>query len=886
MTRRLLRALFPRSLGEAHRDAIVRSVEDAFTDGSRLPTVRARAWWRLGVVTDLVKTAWLERCTVVRRRLVGGDVKTSQGPRRRELLMEPLLADLRYALRSFRRAPGITGIAVVTLALGIGATTGMFSIVHGVAFRPLPFEDPERLVMIRGRWPVRDVVNAAISEGNLADFRRHTTAFQDFAAIQLGSVPIGDGKGDAEQVRVGVVSSSFFDVLGVRPLLGRTFEEDDSNDTVVIGHGLWQRRFGGRHEVLGERIGVGASTSTIVGVLPAGLTIHIPEQSGVPTSDVAVWKVQSRNLDPVTANRRTYGLRVIARLAAGVSLADAQRQADAVAAEQRRLYADAARVNTQFDVLPLHGEVVGMVQPRLVAFLAAVGMVLLIACANVANLLLVRASSRQAEMSVRAALGAGRRRLLRQLLFESVAIAAAASLLGLMLASTTVTLFLGIEPLDLPRADLIRLDGAAVAVALGLGIVTALLFGTLPAWQASRASLTALLREAGRGAAVSRRRLARSLIVSEVALSVVLLIGAGLLARSFAALAEVPTGFRPEGTVTFRANVAPAVADELAMRLRALPGVLAVGQGSAPLAGQAGRGPFLPDNVAEGDTSSYPAGLRRVVSDGYFEAMGIQLTRGRLFEDRDLQLLAATPPVLRAVIDERLARAIWPDANPVGRRFRQVLGTVQPASWEVIGVVEATRQNSLRGDEPGTMYLLGRGLPQFVVHTALPPEDLVGTVRRELADLAPGVPMYEAQTMRAYLDRALAPDRFTMTMVAVFASVALLLAALGLYGVLSHGVGQRIREMAIRTALGAPRGTVVGLVVRDGLRLTIAGVAIGSVAAVGVSRVLSAWLYGVAPDDPLTIAAVAAMLIVVSLLASGLPARRAARLEPAAILHD
>jgi len=778
-------------------------------------------------------------------------------------------------------------VAIATIALGIGANTAIFSVVNSVMLRPLPFEDPDRLVMVRGRWPVRGVDKAGISTGNLADFIRDTTAFEEFAALALGAVPISDGTGDPEQVRVGFVTPNFFSVVGINAALGRVPQADDANETVVISDEFWRRRFGADPEILGKTLRLGDPPSTITGVLGPGLIIDIPEQIGVPTIDTQVWRVNNWDLNPDSARRNGYGLRAFARLKPGATLAQAQQQADAVAEYSRANFADAARVNTQFDVSTVQSQVVDTVSSTLVVFMVAVSFVLLIACANVANLLLVRSRARQQEVAVRAALGAGRARILRQMLLESLVLAVAGAAGGVLLAYGAVRALVWLDPAELPRLHQLGLDGTVLLFSLGLAFATAVIFGLLPALYAARASINTVLRQGGPASTGARVRLGRALIVAEVALSLVLLVGAGLLARSFVSLSQVSPGFDTEGTLTFQAAVIPDRHREFVDKVAALPGVSKVaGMGNIPLRGTPGRGPFVPDTIAEEDTASWPAALRNFVTPGYFEAMGIGLIEGRYFEERDLAVDRTADFGGFVVVDKRLAELVWPGQSAIGRTLLRRPVNQPEGPWRVIGVVEEIHQASLREQEPGMVYYLVSTQRTFVVKTAVPANSLVQPIRAVLAAVAPGTPMHEVRTLGSYVDETLAPERLTMILAVLFATTALLLAAVGLYGVISYTVSQRMREMGVRMALGAQHTDVTRLVVGDGIRVTLVGAVIGLAGAVLVSRALAAWLFIVSPTDPLTYGAITALLVVVSVFACYVPARRAARTDPMVTLKS
>lgn len=877
---RFLLVLLPRTFRRQFGEDIAALFRDRLDEAGDSTQRRLGVW--IQSIADLLQHGTAERLRELR---VSRNFVNSQT--RRRTPMTSLYQDAKIAVRSFAKSPGFLAVSVLTLALGIGASTTIFSIVDSVLLQPLPFEEPDRLVMVRGRWPVRNVEKAGLSPGDLADFIRDTTAFEDFAALTIGTTPLTLEDAETEQRRVASVTPNFFSVLGIQPVLGRGFELSDSEDTVLISHGLWQGQFGGDPSVLGATLRLRGNAHTIVGVLARRLVIHVPERIGAPIIDTDVWRIRNWDLDPSSANRRNYALRVFARLAPGATLERAQQEADWVASEHRRLYDDAARVNTQFDVFTMHSQVVDTVEPILLGFGVAIGFILLIACANVANLLLARAKTREAELAVRAALGAGRGRLLRQLLVESLVLAALAGLVGSALAYGALQLVLLLDPADFPRLEKVDIDGTTLGFSLLLSLATVLLFGLMPAVQSTRASITDALHQGGRGAIGKRKRLGATLIATEVALSLVLLVGAGLLARSFVSLTRVSPGFQTDGTLTFRANLPPEKSTELEQRISELPGVIAVARGNrAPLAGPAARGPFVPDTIAVDDTRGYPASLFAFVTPGYFDAMGIALLRGRVFEQADLSSNGDGTFSRWAVVDERAAASIWPGSDPIGRHVRRVRGSNVDGPSRIVGVVESIRQEGLRDEGPGTIYFLVPSVSSFVVRSNTEPEALIEPIRAELNTVAPESPMYQVRTMQSYVEESLASARLVMVLAGVFAIVALLLAAVGLYGVVSYAVRQRMHEMGIRIVLGAERSTISTLVVGEGVRLALVGVAFGVAASLFLTRLLSGWLYGVTPSDALTYVSITSLLVGVAALACYLPARRAAAAEPSAVLRE
>ncbi|HYT73625.1 MAG TPA: ABC transporter permease [Vicinamibacterales bacterium] len=800
-----------------------------------------------------------------------------------------LRQDLHYAFRRLYKSPGFTCVAVITLALGIGANSAIFSVVHGVLLKPLPYARPDRLV---GVYHVVGGHRAVMSGPNFIDLARTTKSLESMAASTTSRVIL---TGDGEPVRlvVAAVSASLFSVLRATPTLGRAFAADENTpgktNVVILSYGLWQQSFGGDPGVVGRRITLDAVPHDVIGVMPRGFAYPAGRQAWVPLE---------YNGGFVSKQRGAWYLDVIGRLNPGVTPQQAAAEIETLGRGLARQYPD-ANGEIGMTTYPLLEAMVGDLRRAVLILLGAVGFVLLIACTNVANLLLSRTAARGPEMAVRTALGAGRGRLLRQLLTEAVLLSVLGAGLGLLLAEWGVALLVGLKPQGIPRLENVTVDGAVIFFTIAVALMTGIVFGLVPAFAATR-GLSETLKESGRGGMTSRSgaRLRGSLVVTELALAVMLLAGAGLLMRSFTNLAAVDPGFKPEQTLTFELTLPDvryaedeqrlAFFDQLMPRLRALPGVRTSETIMAlPLSGAnfdisftvAGRPPVPP--------AQEPAMEVRVASAGYFASLGIPLQRGREFSERDR---GDTPPVV--VINETAARQYFPHEDPIGRTINLGWGRgkgKRRAGGEVVGIVGDVKDSGLNAPQPAEIFLPYRQWPitsmSVVMKTAVPPASLAAAVKSEVYAVDPNLPVSGVRTFDEVVAESISQPRFYMLLLTMFAGLALALAAIGIFGVLSYAVSQRTREIGIRMALGAQEHSVIGLIVSQAMLLVTAGVALGTVAGLLLSRTLTKMLFSVTPTDPLTFAAVAVLLGAVALLASYLPARRATRVDPVVALR-
>jgi putative ABC transport system permease protein len=813
--------------------------------------------------------------------------------------MTTLLQDVRYGLRVLRQKPGFTLVAVLTLALGIGANTAVFSLVSAVLVRPLKYPEAERLVMLWEDGSAAGFPQDGPSVGNYADWRARNKVFEEMAAVAQRTYDLTGGGGEPEKILALGVTSNFFPLLGAEALRGRLIlpEEDSpgAHRVAVLSHGLWQRRFGGEQTVVGREVLLNGEPYTVVGVLPADFQFAYP--------NVGVWVPAAFTPEQV-ADHATHFLEVVARLKPGVTIAQAEADLNAVARRITEENPDDAP-NLKAVLVPLREHLAGGARRPLLLLLAAVALVLLIACANVAGVLLSRAAARRREIAVRAALGATRLRIVRQLMTESVLLSAAGGAVGALLAVWTFTFLQQLVPAGLRGMAEPRLDSAVLGFTLLVSLIASVAFGLAPALQASKTDLNDALKQAGgRGGVGAGRRLRGAFVVAEVALALVLLVGAGLVVRTLYNLHGQYAGLRPESVLTVRTMLADnryreparraAFYRRVLERVKGLPGVVAAGYTTAvPLTRKGGANGLSVEGKDNGPDSAWNANHRQVSPD-YFRALGLALREGRGFEERDDE---GSLPV--AVVNETMARSFWPGESPLGRRFKVGLPD-SPQPWlTVVGVVADVRQ--MASDEPvkaemyvpiaqAAVYWKSQTYSSFaprdlVVRTSVEPRSLVPAVREVVREVDPYQPVSSALTLEDVLGRDTAQRRVGMILLATFAGVALLLAALGIYGVLAFFVVQHTPEIGVRMALGASPGDMLRMVVGRGMRLALAGVGLGLAAALALTRLIESQLFGVSATDPVTFAGLALLLAAVALLACLIPARRATKVDPMVALR-
>ena len=813
--------------------------------------------------------------------------------------MVTLWQDIRYGIRMLMKNPGFTAVAVLTLALGIGANTAIFSVVNAVLLRPLPYPEPDQLVQLRVDWSGSP--SSVIGSTTFVEVKAQSQSLARIAAYSGGEMTL-TGVGSAERVVAGAVTADFFPLLGIQPALGRNFtrEEDTPNGpkAAILGHGLWQSRFGGDADVLGRTITLNEQSYTVVGILPARFQYPEPFQLWTPLA-----------LGETGGTFVKYGegmmlLKAIARLKPGVTLQQAQAELQTIA---QRIQPGGPTATPGGNSRPrgeggegvltlvgLHEQVVGDVKGALLVLLGAVAFLLLIACANVANLLLARAAARQREMAVRAALGAGRLRVARQLLTESVLLSLAGGGLGLLLAFWGVRALGQWSGASLPSMHGIGIDAWVLAFTLGVSVITGLAFGLAPAVQAWRTDVNAALKEEGRGdTGGHRNRLRHLLVVSEVALALVLLIGAGLLIKSFSRLMEVHPGFRTDGVLTFQVTLTGGKSspqkvnfvEQMVERLKALPGVqAAAATDSLPLTDFArigvavieGRPPIDFSKVKRGEVTPVS---RPTVTRDYFNAMGISVKNGRAFTSQD-----ARPPAGSVIVNEAFEKHFFPGESAVGKRIRLMPGPAETRWQTVVGVVSDVRQSGLAGDVMPQVYSPDLedvdDAMSFVIRVTGEPAGLISAVRGVVAEVEPNQALHNVMTMEQRLANTMTSRRLNVILLGSFAAVALLLASVGIHGVMSYLVTQRRREIGLRMALGAQSGRVLGMVIRQGIKLTLVGVSLGLAGALALTRFLRSFLYEVATTDVATYISISVLLLGVALLACYLPARRAAKIDP------
>ena len=806
----------------------------------------------------------------------------SQRPKARVMIKE-----IQFALRGLLKKPAFTAIAVATLALGIGANTAIFSVVNAVLLRPLPLNEPERLMTFWHSVPARGLRHMDLNDALFAYYRERTRTFESLAAFEDNEFALTGG-GEPEVVPGAVVTFNYFNVLGREPLHGRTFtpqEDTPGHNTVaILSYSLWQRRFGGNPNIVGQRINVDSNPTTVVGIMPADFSFPDPAERASSSGHVQLWV--PKGLDPQNSN--SWNLTAVGRLQPGVTADDANKE---ITSLQQAFAADyAARVGGTLDttvstvLMPLRNNIVGEVQKPLLVLLGSIGLVLLIACANLTNLLLARAASRTREIAVRQCLGASAMRIARQTLTESLLLSFVGAAAGILIAIWIVTALKSFVSSQIPHIESVRVDSTVLLFTTAIMLLTGVLCGLAPALRGARVNLQEAIKEGARGSASgSSRRLNNVFVVSQLALSLVLLIGAALFLQSFRNLLSVNPGFRADNVLMaelalpeqkYKENEqVESFYEQLRQGIRDIPGVQAVETCQVvPFSGNGQGGPFTVEGVQE--EQSKVAWLRSS-TPGYFAAMGMPILKGRTFASSDT---GDSLPV--AIVDEKLARTYSPDGDLVGRRIR-----IGGGPWlTIVGVVPNVKNRKLDEDawpyiyRPHTQWV--RRETMLAVRTSVDPMTIVDIVRQEVARLDPELPLANVSTIQGAIDRSLVTKRLTNWLLAGFAATALLLALTGIYGVMSLNVANRRNEFGIRLALGAQRANVLRMILGQGLRLAVVGVALGLLAALAFTRLLKGLLFGISASDPLTFAVVAMLLVGVALLACWIPARRATKVNP------
>jgi predicted permease len=808
--------------------------------------------------------------------------------------MESMVRDLQLAIRGLARTPAFSAVAVLCLALAIGVNSAMFSIVHAVLLDPLPYREPDRVVLVYNRFLGQEQERVPASGYEFVDLRDRTESFERVAAVIPQFLNL-TGDGDAERLVGARASADLFPLLGVQAAEGRTFtaEEDvyGQNQVVLLGHELWGRRFGADPAVVGRSLTLNDIPHQVVGVLPEGFSFG--------PFDYDVWIPAAINFGQLPP-RNARGLTVVGRLAEGVSLAGAQADLEALGRSLREEHPDIYPAGDTWglEAVPVLEDLVGDTRPKLFALTGAVALVLFIACANVANLLLARATAREKEVGIRSSLGAGRGRLARQFLTEGLVLSLAGALPGLLLAWWIPKALVAVQPARVPRLDEVALEPSVVLFTLSVAVATGVAFGMVPLVRARSVQISRVLSEGGKtSAAGSRGAVARSaLVVAEIAMALVVLVGAALLGQSVRSLERVDPGFRTDGVLTFRFSFSPQeypddagkvqLVRRLSERLAALPGVERLAAVShIPLSPVETAGDLRLEGQAPDPERGNPRTSWRMATPGYFETLDIPLLAGRVFQETDT---AEAPGVV--VLEGRLARRLYPEQDPLGHRLA-LLRFDGTEDWRtVIGVVADVRQQSLTSETGDQLYVpydqFPFGLVNFVLRAGVAPEALTPEVRRAVAEIDPDLPVLDLQPLREYVETALSEHRFHALLFGIFAAVALVLAVAGVYGVMAYSVAQRTREIGLRVALGADRPDILRLVVRQGLRLAGLGVVVGLAGALGLVRWIESLLFGVRGTDVATYLVAGLVVCALAWLASYLPARRAVRVEPAAALRQ
>lgn len=822
-------------------------------------------------------------------------------------LLTSLPQDLRYGARVLAKSPGFSLIAILTLALGIGANTAIFSVVNGVLLNPLPFHHPDQLVSMFQEIP--NFKNGSISYPNFTDWRRMNTTFADMAAYRSSGFNLS-GHGEPERLHGEMISAGFFEILGVSPVMGRTFSSDEdrlgANPTVMITEGLWKRKFGSRKDIIGQRMILDGVGRTIIGVVPSSFHLRIQNfQRGGPLNEVYL-PVGEFNEPKFYAERGAgWGLDGIGRLKPGVTLERARQDMDRVSRDLAAAY-PGIDSDKKANILSLKDEMVGNMRPILLILLGAVGFVLLISCVNVANLLLARSTARQNEFAIRMALGAGQQRVIRQLLTESLLLSLIGGALGLIIAKFGTTAALAAVPRTLPRAEDIGLDPRVLLFTFALSILAGIIFGLMPAWRVSQGSVSRQLIESGRALAGARGGAQSVFVVGEMAMALVLLIGAGLMTRTLFHLWGLDPGFNSKNVYTlalsgpssFKAQSPDAIRTayrQVHDKLASVPGVEAVSfsEGAHPMGGDDEEYFWYTDKPMPTHQSDMAMALEYVVEPDYLRVMQIPLKRGRFFTDADNERAPAV-----VVIDETLAAKYFPDRDPIGRYLNFNTNPADPdkvPNPQIIGIVGHVNQWGLDNDGPGAMHE-----QLYLPMAQIPDRDLkrgglggdvfirqqtagsfnLAALRSRMLEYNSELVVHNPEDMEKSVADSISNKRFTMTLLGVFALLALLLASIGIYGVLSYMVGQRSKEIGVRMALGAQKFDVLRMVLKDGARMTLTGIVLGVIGALALTRLMGTMLYGVRPTDPLTFVSVAALLGGIAMLACYVPARRAMKVDP------
>jgi putative ABC transport system permease protein len=810
------------------------------------------------------------------------EVKNQKSESKTEVIMETLIKDIRYGVRSLLKRPGFTAVAIITLALGIGVNSAIFSVINAVLLRPLPYHDPDRLMTLRSNQSAPD----------LADIEAQSRAFSKLGGLVAQPLDYTAG-GEPVQFQIGMVTGGFFETLGVQPERGRFITANDDKTggphVVMLSHELWRSEFAGDQQIIGKAIPLSGNVYTIIGVMPAGFD--------TPREKTEAW-VPVHVANPIAANfRGVHFLRTYGRLASGVSIEQARSEMQVIDKNLAEQYPEDNK-NRNTVLIPLHDRIVGQSRTPLLILFAAVSLVLLIACSNFANLLLARAAEREREFIIRAALGAGRWRLIRQLLTESVLVAVAGGAVAVLLAVWGTSLLVALKPENLPRLQEIGVDARVLGFTFALSLLTGVIFGLLPAWAASRGGVNEALKEGGRSATAggARQRLRSTFVVVQLAVALILLVGAGLLIKTFWQLRSIETGFNPDRLLTMRIELPETRYKEVAKQtqfrtrvlegMNSLPGVQAAMVSELPLSGDSLDHNFLIDGrppIAPGDEPSLET--RSVMGD-YFRTMQIPLRAGRYFETQDF----ADKAPLVGIANETLVRQYFPGEDPLGKRIRWARNP--EVQWiTIVGVVGDIKHFGLDLPElPGLYSPYTQAAPwkrwmTLVARTQSDPAGMTHAAKEQIWRVDPQLPLTKVQTMNEVAAASFAARRFNMLLLAIFAGLALVLAAVGIYGVMSYAVTQRTQEIGIRMALGAQASDVLKLIVKNGMILTLIGTVVGLVGAFALTRLMTTMLFGVTPTDVSTFATVSLVLIVVAFLACYLPARRATKVDPLVALR-